>query len=117
MVSNPSKTSSFVRAIPSIPPTSIACLTITASIHPHLLGLPVVAPNSLPIFPNLSPISSKSSEGKGPLPTLVQYALKIPITSPILLGAIPNPVQAPAVIVFDEVTKGYEPKSISKRVP
>ena len=30
---------------------------------------------------------------------------------------MPRPVQAPAVIVFDEVTNGYEPKSISNKVP
>ena len=84
----------------------IAYLSAGKSIHPHLLALPVVDPNSFPILANLAPISSKSSEGKGPLPTLVQYALKIPITSPILFGAIPKPVHAPAVIVFDEVTKG-----------
>ena len=56
----------------------IAYLSAGMSIHPHLLGRPVVAPNSLPIFPIFSPVSSKSSEGKGPLPTLVQYALKMP---------------------------------------
>ncbi len=76
------------------------------SIQPHLLGRPVVDPNSFPIFLNLSPISSNNSDGNGPLPTLVEYALKIPNTSPILFGAIPSPVQAPAVIVLDEVTKG-----------
>jgi len=39
--------------------------------------------------------------------------LKIPKTSPILFGAIPNPVHAPAAVVFEEVTKGYVPKSTS----
>ena len=53
-----------------------------------------------------STVSSSSSVGKGPLPTRVQYALKIPITFPILLGAIPKPVQAPAHIVLEDVTKG-----------
>ena len=76
------------------------------SIQPHHLARPVVDPNSFPIFLNLSPISSNNSDGNGPLPTLVEYALKIPNTSPILFGAIPSPVQAPAVIVLDEVTKG-----------
>ena len=51
-----------------------------------------------------SPTSLSSSDGKGPLPTLVQYALNIPITSPILLGATPKTVQVPAVIVLDYVT-------------
>ena len=84
----------------------IAYFSAGKSIHPHLLALPVVDPNSFPILANLSPTSSNNSDGKGPLPTLVQYALKIPITSPILFGAIPKPVQAPAVIVLEEVTNG-----------
>ena len=42
------------------------------SIQPHLLGRPVVDPNSFPIFLNLSPISSNNSDGNGPLPTLVE---------------------------------------------
>ena len=61
----------------------IAYLSAGMSIHPHLRALPVVDPNSLPIFANLLPTSSNSSDGKGPLPTRVQYALKIPKTSPI----------------------------------
>jgi hypothetical protein len=32
--------------------------------------------------------------------------LKIPKTSFILFGAIPNPVQAPAAVVFEDVTNG-----------
>ena len=35
-----------------------------------------------------------------------KQALKIPKTSDIWLGATPKPVQAPAVIVFDDVTNG-----------
>jgi hypothetical protein len=84
----------------------IAYLSAGISIQPHLLGRPVVAPNSFPTFANVAPTSSNNSDGNGPLPTLVQYALNIPNTSPILFGAIPSPVQAPAVIVFDDVTKG-----------
>ena len=87
------------------------------SIHPHLLGLPVVAPNSFPTLPIFSPISSNSSDGNGPLPTLVQYALNIPKTSFILFGAIPSPVHAPAAVVLEDVTNGYDPKSISNKVP
>ena len=34
-----------------------------------------------------------------------------------ILGAIPKPVQAPAVTVLDEVTKGYVPKSMSNNEP
>ena len=41
----------------------------------------------------------------------------MPNTSPILLGAMPRPVQAPAVIVLELVTKGYEPKSTSNNDP
>ena len=74
--------------------------------QPHLLGLPVVEPNSLPLWAIVSPTSSKSSVGKGPAPTLVQYALKIPYTLEIFLGEIPRPIQAPAVVVFEDVTKG-----------
>ena len=58
------------------------------SIHPHLLALPVVAPNSFPTFPKCLPVSLNSSVTKGPLPTLVQYALNIPNTSLILFGGI-----------------------------
>lgn len=32
-------------------------------------------------------------------------------------GATPRPVQTPAVTVFDDVTKGYDPKSTSSSVP
>ena len=45
------------------------------------------------------------------------YALKIPKTSFTLFGAIPKPVQAPAAVVFEEVTKGYVPKSTSNKEP
>jgi hypothetical protein len=41
----------------------------------------------------------------------------MPITSPMRLGATPNPVHVPAVMVLDEVTNGYVPKSISNKVP
>ena len=95
----------------------IEYLRATKSNHPQRLGRPVVEPNSLPSVLRFSPSASNSSVGKGPLPTRVQYALKIPSTFPILLGATPNPVHAPAHIVFDDVTKGYEPKSISSKVP
>ena len=92
-------------------------LRATKSNHPQRLALPVVEPNSLPTFAIVKPILSCSSVGKGPLPTLVVYALKIPNTSLILFGAIPNPVQAPAAVVVEEVTKGYVPKSTSKSEP
>ena len=104
-----SKTSSFVRAIPSIPATSIECLVITESNQPHLLCLPVTVPNSLPISPNLWPVKSDNSEGNGPLPTLVVYALTIPRTYPSSLIGTPVPVEAALGNVFEDVTKGYVP--------
>ena len=30
---------------------------------------------------------------------------------------MPSPIQTPAVVVFEDVTNGYDPKSISNRVP
>lgn len=47
-------------------------LNIGISIHPHLLGRPVVAPNSPPIFYKLAPISFCNSVGNAPSPTLVK---------------------------------------------
>lgn len=44
----------------------------TMSSQPQRRGLPVVAPNSMPIWRIRSPSSSKSSVGNGPLPTRVQ---------------------------------------------
>ena len=43
----------------------------TRSNQPHRLGLPVVAPNSLPTSAIFFPSSQKSSVGNGPAPTLV----------------------------------------------
>ena len=82
----------------------IECFKATKSSQPHLLGRPVVAPNSFPTLEILFPILSNNSVGKGPLPTLVVYAFEIPITSSILFGAIPKPVEAPAAVVVEDVT-------------
>ena len=79
----------------------------TKSNHPVLLGLPVVAPNSFPCFRNHSPSSPKSSVGNGPEPTRVQYALKIPYTLPICLGAIPNPLQTPESVQRNSLALYY----------
>ena len=79
-------------------------MTKFKSSHPHLLGLPVVVPNYWPFYLNLWPIWSLSSEGKGPSPTLVVYALTTPITVYILSGLKPNPVDTPPIDVLDEVT-------------
>ena len=43
----------------------------TRSSQPHLLGLPVVAPNSCPSSAIFCPSSQNSSVGNGPAPTLV----------------------------------------------
>src|SRR5262245_31089837 len=53
------------------------------------------------------------SVGNGPPPTLVVYALITPITVPIALGGIPSPVHTPPIVVAEEVTNGYVPKSRS----
>src|SRR6478672_6698300 len=55
---------------------TFSVLKATRSIHPQRRGLPVVAPNSLPILRNSSPVSSFNSVGKGPPPTRVQYAFE-----------------------------------------
>src|SRR5690606_17556864 len=94
-----------------------AYLSATRSNHPQRLARPVTEPNSLPTFAIVDPTSSKSSVGNGPLPTRVVYALNIPNTSLTLFGAIPKPVHAPAAVVFDDVTNGYVPKSISRSDP
>ena len=79
------------------------CKAIISS-QPHLLGLPVVAPYSEPIFLKVSPISLSCSVGYGPYPTRVVYALTTPNTEVIAVGGMPNPVQAPPLIGFEEVT-------------
>ena len=63
--------STLVKASWLIPEIVIACLRATKSNQPHLLGLPVVAPYSVPKSLNVSPVSSNISVGKGPCPTLV----------------------------------------------
>ena len=49
----------------------IAFFSATKSNQPHLRGLPVVAPNSLPFLASSSPSLSNNSVGNGPSPTLV----------------------------------------------
>ena len=43
----------------------------TKSNQGHLLGLPFVAPNALPVLAKFLPLSSNHSVIKGPYPTLV----------------------------------------------
>ena len=54
----------------------ITSLSAFKSSQPHLLGLPVVAPNSFPILEISSAVESNNSVGNGPSPTLVVYASK-----------------------------------------
>jgi hypothetical protein len=55
-------------------------------------------------------LTSSSSVGKGPSPTLVVYAFTTPITSPMLHGGSPRPVHTPPMLQLDEVTYGYVPE-------
>src|SRR5918999_4734283 len=91
-------------------------LTATRSSHPHLLGLPVVLPYSLPARRMISPVSSRSSVGKGPSPTLVVYALVTPITRSSACGGMPLPTTAPPTDGVEEGANGYVPWSLSSRV-
>ena len=58
---NPDKTSDFIIISFVTPFILHEYFRATKSSHPHLLGLPVVAPNSLPILLILSPSLSNSS--------------------------------------------------------
>ena len=117
IVSNTLNTSAFIIESSVTPLIIIAYFNAGRSIQPQRLGRPVVDPNSFPSLRIVSPSSSNNSVGKGPLPTRVQYALNIPITEPMVVGATPKPVHVPAVTVFEDVTNGYVPKSISSIVP
>ena len=101
-----SNISSLVNANPVNPFILAANLRSSRSSQPHLLGLPVVAPNSAPSFLSLFPMPFLSSVGKGPSPTRVVYAFATPITFLIFCGATPAyPVTPPDKIVL-AVTKG-----------
>src|SRR5207245_10110413 len=80
-------------------------------------GRPVTAPNSLPRVRILSAAASNSSDGNGPSPTRVQYALVTLITASIAVGATPVPMTAPPEVALEEVTNGYVPWSMSSIVP
>ena len=103
-VSSPLKTSILVITISVSPLISTAYFPTTRSNQPHLLGLPVVAPYSNPVFLYCSPSSSVSSVTNGPSPTLVVYAFITPIPLVIFLGDIPAPVVTPPVVGDDDVT-------------
>jgi len=91
---------------PSRPFTSTAYFKATRSSHPHLLGLPVVAPYSPPFSLSFSPISSFSSVGKGPSPTLVVYAFDTAQkwASEKYFGGRPVPLERPKAEALEEVT-------------
>ena len=78
----------------------------TASNQPQRRGLPVVAPNSLPKSCIFSPTLFKSSVGKGPFPTLVTYALNMPIIFSNLDIGTPSPDDIPPIVGLEEVTNG-----------
>ena len=82
----PDSTSAFIMKSRVTPLTIMAYFSAGRSSHPHRRGLPVVDPYSLPRSRIIWPSSSSSSVGNGPLPTLVQYALKMPKTSPVRAG-------------------------------
>src|SRR5918998_272358 len=73
---------------------------------PDLRGLPVVLPYSFPVRLMISPVSSRSSVGKGPSPTLVVYALVTPITRSSARGGMPAPTHAPPADGLEEGTNG-----------
>ena len=102
--SKPSRTSSLVKAMPSMPEVFTVWRTSTASNQPQRRGRPVTVPNSWPRSPSNWPTESVSSLGKGPPPTRVVYALAMPSTYCAALGPRPEPVGALPATVFDEVT-------------
>src|SRR5260370_393719 len=89
---------------------------VTASSEPQGVLRPVVAPNSRPRLGSIG-ANCASSVGNAPSPTRVEYAFITPTTRSIRCGGTPVPVQAPPAVVFEEVTYGYVPWSISRNVP
>ena len=106
--SRPARTSSLVRTKPVNPFTLCASINAGMSSHPVLLGLPVVVPNSCPMVAMWLPEGSEEgiSVGKGPLPTLVVYALVTPRQASMWPGCMPAPWLAFALDVTEEVTNG-----------
>ena len=70
-----------------MPLTRLAYRATTASNQPQRRSRPVVVPNSPPCLRRCSPLSSNSSVGNGPEPTRVVYALMMPMTRSIRVGA------------------------------
>src|SRR3989304_849531 len=103
-VSRPVRTSSFVRAILVYPLRSMDFLASGRSTQPHLLGRPVVVPNSPPFSRRCSPVSFFCSVGRGPSPTRVIYALMTPMTLSTFVGPTPSPEHAEPATVLEDVT-------------
>ena len=82
----------------------ITSLSAFKSSQPHLLGLPVVAPNSFPILEISSAVESNNSVGNGPSPTLVVYAFEMPRILSINFGPTPRPEDTPPAVVLEDVT-------------
>ena len=87
-----------------MPLSCTAYLAMAVSNQPTLRALPVVAPNSFPAFAICAPVLSRSSVGKGPLPTLVVYALMTPRQDSTDFGGMPSPEGMAPEMQFDEVT-------------
>src|SRR4051794_3916843 len=102
----PVSTSIFVSTKSVTPLIRTAKRAATASYQPHRRGRPVVVPNSTPTSRSRSPYSSCNSVGNGPDPTRVVYAFTTPTTVEMRVGGMPEPVQAPPAVGFDEVTNG-----------
>src|SRR3954470_21409715 len=100
-----------------MPLTRLAYRATTAATQPQRRSRPVVTPTSPPCLRRYSPLASNSSVGKGPEPTRVVYALRIPTTRSILVGPMPEPTAAPPAVGLDDVTNGYVPWSTSRSVP
>lgn len=99
-VFNPVRTSSFVSAISVTPEMVVVCFATTRSSHPQRRGLLVVVPYSCPCFCKCSPFWSVSSVGSGPSPTLVVYALRMPIVLLMCCGGMPDPIDAPPELTW-----------------
>src|SRR3989338_5437047 len=67
--------------------------------QPQRRGRFVTEPYSPPRSRRRSPVSPSTSVRNSPAPTLVQYALATPMTSPRCFGAIPKPCSAPPILV------------------
>jgi len=106
--------SNLVREIFIYPLRAIAFFMRGRSNHPHLLLLPVVVPNSYPVFCILSPSSPVNSVGSGPAPYSCNISFHHAITLSTLVGPTPRLAQAEPAIVEEEVTNFWVPCMISR---